>query len=78
MSSSLLSKNIKITIYICLLFCVGVKLGLTEAETVRDQGAEKDNWRGMRYQEGGEDYITKSVVICIAHQTFSGQSNQEE
>ena len=28
--------------------------------------------RGTRYQESGENYVIRSLMICTAHQYFSG------
>jgi hypothetical protein len=67
-----------------LLFCMGVKLGLSYWERNIDWrclrigcGGRYLGLRGMRQRGISEDYITKSFMICTAHQILFGLSNQE-
>jgi hypothetical protein len=55
----------------CLLFGMGVKLGLQrQAEVVRESSAEEDilTLSGTRQQERAEDSTFRSFMICTPHQ----------
>ena len=76
LSSSLLSKNLKIKIAytelkFCLLFCMGVKLGRSHWGCNVGWGCLRTGcWgeylglRGTRYQGSEENYIMRSLMIC--------------
>ena len=88
LSSSLLSKNIKIKIYrtiILLLFFMGVKLG--RSRWTRNVGwgclrigcwGEYLGLRRRRQQGNGENYTMRHLMICTPHPIFFRWSNWEE
>jgi hypothetical protein len=45
----------------------------TFPEGVGEEGAEEDIWAKMdEVTESGEDYTTKSFMVCTPHQTLFG------
>ena len=88
LSSSWISKNLKFEIYrtiICLLLCMGVKLGPLYWE--RNVGweclrigcwGEYLGLKGTREWGNGETHLMRSLVICTPHPLLFGWSNREE
>jgi len=83
LSSSLLSKNLKIKIYrtkILLVVLYGCK---TWGRNVGWGCLRIGCWgeyldlRGTSWQGSGENFITRSLMICTAHQIWRGWSNWE-
>jgi hypothetical protein len=59
----------------CLLFCMGVKLGLSRCRRYKGRRCSRIGYwegyfdlTGTRWQWSGEDYITRNFMICTNHQ----------
>jgi hypothetical protein len=69
----LLSKSIKIKIYIPIIFtCCFLQIWILTHSENTHEGIWEQSWeyldlRGRKWQANGENYILRSFVICILH-----------